>query len=436
MSAVPARPAPLTRLADALETLPGGERARARRAAALSRLIALGLPTPRDAAWKYTNLRLLERRELAPAAPRPLAADVLAALPELEAAALVFADGRHVAALDRGTLPAGARFTPLAALLDADLPGAPAARLAASDHVDERVRLLNAAFATDGGELAVAAGSTLERPLAVVHLAAAGGSYPRLLVTLAPGASACLVEYHVASGDAESLAAPVTDVELGAGARLEHYTVQLGHARAVQLADLSIRVSRDASYRHRHLAFGTQLARLDLRLRLEGAGATAALAGFLLADRAAQLDVRTLVEHVAPHAVSDQRYRGVATDRGRGSYDGKVVVHPGAAGSDSRQSSRNLLLSREAAIDTRPQLEINNDDVKCSHGATTGTLDEGMLFYLLARGLDATTARALLTYAFTADVLGLVGLPALRRYAEERVLGSLPAAALIREFVR
>ena len=145
--------------------------------------------------------------------------------------------------------------------------------------------------------------------------------------------------------------------------------------------------------------------------------------------------MRTLIEHVAPHTTSDQVYRGVGKDRGRGSYDGKVVVHKGAMKSDSRQSSRNLILSAGASLDSRPQLEINADDVKCSHGATTGALDEQMLFYLLARGLDRETARALLTFAFAEDVIARITLPALRRFAEERVLGSLPAAPLIREFI-
>ena len=132
---------------------------------------------------------------------------------------------------------------------------------------------------------------------------------------------------------------------------------------------------------------------------------------------------------------SDQLYRGVAGGRGRGSYDGKVIVRAGAAKTSSRQSSRNLLLGADAAIDTRPQLEINADDVKCAHGATTGTLDENMLFYLLTRGLDRDTARALLTYAFVGDVLRRLEPEAVRRAVERRALGRLPAAETIREFI-
>jgi len=194
-------------------------------------------------------------------------------------------------------------------------------------------------------------------------------------------------------------------------------------------------VGAGARYAHRLVALGGQLTRLDLRVALDGEGAGAELAGIFLADGAREQHLRTLVEHRSPHTASDQLYRGVAAGRGRGSYDGKVIVHPGAAKTESRQSSRNLLLGREAAIESRPQLEINADDVKCSHGATTGTLDEQMMFYLLARGLDRDTARALLTYAFVGDVLRRLAPAALRRAVEARVLGRLPAAELLREFV-
>jgi Fe-S cluster assembly protein SufD len=140
------------------------------------------------------------------------------------------------------------------------------------------------------------------------------------------------------------------------------------------------------------------------------------------------------MEHRAPNTTSSQTYRGVANDRGRGSYDGKVIVDAGANGTNSAQSSKNLLLSPDASIETRPQLEINAHAVKCSHGATTGSLDENMLFYLLSRGLDRDTARAVLTYAFLGDVLkGFT--PAIRAFVEARALGRLPAADRIREFV-
>ncbi|HXQ31885.1 MAG TPA: Fe-S cluster assembly protein SufD [Steroidobacteraceae bacterium] len=436
MNAVAQSLTPLARLAGAQTGLPGGHRWDERRRGALERLIALGLPTPRDEAWKYTNLRLLERRELAPAPPRPLPASALDALPPRHGPTLVFVDGRFHPALSSTALPAGVDFTPLATALATELPPALEARVGAGDSVDERIRLLNAALLGDGGLLTVAAGRAPEQPLHLVHVATGGGAYPRLVISIEAGAAARLVEYHLTLGDSDSVAVPVTDLSLGAGARLEHYSVGLGGARAIQLEDVTVRLEREADYHHLHIGLGAQLARLDLRVRLEGHGASTHLAGLFIADRARQLDIRTRVDHLAAHTSSDQVYRGVANDRGRGSYDGMVIVHPGAIKADSRQSSRNLLLGPQASIDSRPQLEIKADDVKCSHGATTGALDEQMLFYLLSRGLDRDTARALLTFAFAGDVIAKLKVPELRPFVEDRVLGSLPTAQLIREFIR
>ena len=435
--------APLARLRTAAATLPalpGGAAWHSWRAAALERVVALGLPTPRDDAWKYTNLRLLERRELLPAPPRPIAADALdaAGLPLAAApaaAVLVFVDGRHAPSLSSPALPAGVTFTPLTALIAREPPAA-SATLGAVPGDGERIRLLNASFLADGASLRVAAGSVVTAPLTIVHVATGGAAYPRLVVELGAGAQATLVEYSIPAGDAaDSFAAPVSDLALADGATLDHYRLQLSGPRAVVLEDTRVEVAREARYLQHYFAFGGQLARLDLTARLAGAGASVRLEGLVMADGVRQLDVRTLVEHLVPHTLSAQVYRGVADGRGRASYDGKVIVHRGAMKSDSSQSSRNLLLSREAAIDTRPQLEINADDVKCSHGATTGALDANMLFYLLSRGLAPETARALLTFAFAEDVIAPVRVAGLKRFLEERVLGRLPAAGLIREFV-
>jgi Fe-S cluster assembly protein SufD len=434
MSAAADAVAPLARLDAAVASLGGGALAAARRGEALVRLQSLGLPTPRDEAWKYTNLRVLGHRPLEPAPLRPLAADGFDELPPRDGATWVFADGRLHGGLS-GPTPSGVRVTPLAPLLSAAREPALERRLGADQSTDQRVRLLNSALLEDGLWIEVGANAPAELALHVIHVSTGGGAYPRLLVDLAAGARLRLIEYHLSAGAADSVAVPVADLELGQGAALEHYSLGLGSARAIRLEDVSVSVGADARYRHRHVALGGQLARLDLRVALAAPGASADLAGLFLAREQRQLDVRTLIEHRAPRTKSEQVYRGVAADRGRGSYDGKVVVHAGAAKADSRQSSRNLLLSAQARIDTRPQLEINADDVKCSHGATTGTLDEQMLFYLLSRGLAAETARALLTFAFAEDVISRLEAPTLRRFTEEQVLGRLPAAELIREFV-
>jgi Fe-S cluster assembly protein SufD len=436
MSANPQATSPLARLAASQAGLPGGPPWAAWRAAALERLVAAGLPTPRDDAWKDTNLRLLGRRDLSPAPPRPLATDALAELPAIAGPRLVFVDGRFQPALSAATLPGGCTCTLFAARFAGESPAALGAALAGDATLaDERVRTLNASLAADGPALEVAAGARPGEPIHLVHVATGGGSYPRTRVVLGAGAALELYEYHLPAGDGDAFIASAGDYALAADATLIHTALQVAGGRTILLDDAAVSVGAGARYAHRLVALGGQLARLDLRVALEGPGARAELAGLLFADGAREQHLRTLVEHRAPRTTSDQLYRGVASGRGRGSYDGKVVVHPGAYKTESRQSSRNLLLGREAAIDSRPQLEINADDVKCSHGATTGTLDEQMMFYLLARGLDRDTARALLTYAFVGDVLRRLAPEALRRATEARVLGRLPAAELLREFV-
>lgn len=431
MSARPEPTPPLARLLPLLPRLPGSAAWQQWRGATLSQLVADGLPTPRDDAWKYTNLRLLERRDLSPATPRPLPADALQALPEAQGPRLVYVDGRFHAALSDAALSDGVTRASYAGLLDGPPPPAVAGPLAA----DQRIRQLNACMAVDGALLAVAAGATPARPLELVHLHTGGGAYPRTRLELGEHASLSLIEYQLGLGTGDAFVAAATDVVLAAGARLTHTTVQLAGERTVLVDDGHVSVGRDAHYRHRLVALGGQLARFDLRVDLDGTGAQADLCGLLFADGVREQHIRTLVDHRQPHGTSDQLYRGVAGGRGRGSYDGKVIVRAGAAKTSSRQSSRNLLLGADAAIDTRPQLEINADDVKCAHGATTGTLDENMLFYLLTRGLDRDTARALLTYAFVGDVLRRLEPEAVRRAVERRALGRLPAAETIREFI-
>ena len=437
MNAV-AMPSPaLARLCDGLAGVPGGAAWTSWRTAQLERLARLGLPTVRDEAWKYANLRLLERRVAAPTPVQPLSVDAIAPLlPDVPGARFVFVDGRYAPALSAGALPDGARWVALAELL-AERPPATLRDVLpeAGDDVDERVRLLNAALLTDGAHLVVERGVAVAEPVNVVFARTTGAAYARLVVDLAADASLTLVEHHVTLGDAETFAAPAIDVRLADRAALDHYRVQLQGPKAVTADDVRVSVGRDARYAHHTHAFGGQYARTDLRVRLDAPGAETSLYGLFFADGSRHVDLRVLVDHAAPHTTSRQVYRGVGAGRGRGAYDGKVLIRHGAQKAASEQSSRNLLLSPQAEIDSRPQLEIYTDDVKAGHGATTGALDENMLFYLLSRGLDRATARGVLTFAFAEDVVAQVRIPALRRLLEKRVLQGLPDADLIREFV-
>jgi Fe-S cluster assembly protein SufD len=351
-----------------------------------------------------------------------------------DACRLVLIDGRLEPTLSSSRLPPGLELVTLASELARVDPATAGGDFGAdATSTEDRLRFLNTCLLADGLILKVAANRAIETPIELVLADSGGASYPRVHLALAANAALTVLERHVSLADAPSTSVSCLDATIGPGARLTHTLLSTPTTKTVRLTEQRILIDRDGHYAHRAIALSGQLTRLDLRVRLQGTGAEASLAGLFFAEQTQEHHVRTLVEHGAPHTRSDQVYRGVAGDRGLGSYDGKVVVHPHAQKTDSRQSSRNLLLSRDAEIDARPQLEINADDVKCSHGATTGTLDDRMQFYLLSRGLDPKVARALLTYAFMGDVLKTLHPRALRGAVEAEILKRLPDAALLSE---
>jgi Fe-S cluster assembly protein SufD len=415
--------------------LPGGAAWQRLRAEALARVTRLGLPGPRDDAYKYANLRLLERRTLAPPPPGAAPGDALERSFIARAglgARLVFLDGRFQSALSAHSLPAGLSFEPLTESIAARTPEALGVELP-GDGVESRLRLLATAFVADGGRLALAPGARPEQPLALLFLTTGAGSYPRLSLSLGAGSALTLVEEHASVTEAESVALPILALELAEHAELEHYRVQAAAPRAIVLEEMCATLAREARYAQVAFALGGQLDRLSLEVRLAGPAAETRLSGLTMVEAGRQAHVRTRVVHGARETRSTQLYRAMAGGRSRASYDGLVRVDPGATKAQSRQSIRNLLLTPEAEIDTRPQLEIHTDDVACSHGATTGALDENMLFYLLSRGLEPAVARGLLLVAFAADVLRELAHPALRAELAREVRGALTEVAAITE---
>ncbi|HEY6822900.1 MAG TPA: Fe-S cluster assembly protein SufD [Steroidobacteraceae bacterium] len=412
----------------AARTLPGSAAAAARRRGAISALAARGLPSSRDENWKYANLRSLERVRFLPAPPAqslPSSGELPQPLPGI--ARYLFIDGRFAPAAS-ATPFAGAAVRLLAPRGEDAMAGAEAAA------TEERFALLNEAFASDGLTVDVPASSTTALQLEVLFLASAaaqvGASYPRLEVRLAPGTQLTLIERHLSAAAEASFVASAVQVEIGRGARLEHYRLQELNGRSILFDTLSARLDEEGMYRLHAINTGAQSARSTLSLALTGERAELALAVVSLGDAHQAQDGYAVVEHAAPAARTVQTFRGIAAGRARVAFNGKIIVAPGAHGTDSRQSLRGLLAGPEAEIDVRPQLEIYNDDVRCSHGATAGKLDDAMLFYLLSRGLDRDAAQRLLKWAFLEDVIAKIELPPLRRQVEERLAGQLRDEAL------
>lgn len=401
---------------DALQAaLPEGVLPGQRRELALRRLRELGLPGLRDDDWRYTNLRGLQSAVLRPVTGAPGEAAGLPGLSGLPPAAadtlrLVFVDG-VLARPQSGDPTAFAALAPLAQGSAGERGG------------EERFALLNDAFAVDAARYAVRGRASLE--LVWIASGAAAASYPRLELHVAAGAEMQLVERHLGPGRGDCLIAPVVNITLGAGARCVHTRLQDLSSEALLIETLRTRLDRDAAYDFQQLQLGGGTVRSTVGCELAGRAARASFGVASIADGRRSHDTVLRVRHAAPDTVSHQELRALASDQAGIAFQSAVTVAREAPGSDSRQSLRGLIGGPSAEVNLRPQLEIDVDKVTASHGATTGTLDEAMLFYLLSRGLDPETARLLLEWAFVGTVLSRAPTAALRREAEERTVARL-----------
>jgi Fe-S cluster assembly protein SufD len=282
---------------------------------------------------------------------------------------------------------------------------------------------LNAAFIDDGAIIEVPTDTVVEQPIHLLFISDGEGvSHPRNLIVAGRHSRATVIESYVSlRGDAYFTNA-VTEIVVGEGAHIDHYKLQRESESAFHVGTVQAREERDAQLHSFSFAVGGSLARTNIYTSLDGEAATCTLNGLYLSDGSQHIDNQTSIEHIAPNCPSHEVYKGVLDGRSHGVFNGKVYVHPEAQKTDGKQSNNNLLLSPQARIDTKPQLEIFADDVKCTHGATVGRLDELSMFYLNSRGIGAESARTLLTYAFAADVLETIELEPLRKELEKMVL--------------
>ena len=440
-----------TRIAEehaaAAATLPAEVVSRELRGRAIDTLAAEGLPTSRDENWKYANLRALEKVRFAPAA-------VVAATPagtapssltrtDLPAeiaghARYVFVDGVFAPTLSSPLKRAGITIASLRS--DGSAHGELTSRPGDTWHLkDSRFALLNDAFATDGALIRVAAGTDCPACIELVFVATAesqtASSYPRIELHVDAGARIGVIERHVSVGSGANFVNASVTVDIARGATVNHYRLQESGAKALWFDTLSAVLAQDATYKLHSVNVGGLSARSTINVQLAGERADAALYCASLGDRQQVQDAFVRVEHLAPHAKSQQTFRGIAAGRARVAFNGMVVVRAGAHGTDSQQSLRGLLAGPEAEIDVRPQLQIDTDDVRCAHGATAGKLDDNMLFYLLSRGIDAATAQRLLKWAFLEDVVARIEVPELRRQIERVLAGQMQDAAALQELL-
>jgi Fe-S cluster assembly protein SufD len=399
------------------------------RESAMQRFVQLGLPTMRDETWRYTNLRALAAHAYVDAAGDAPAAALQS--DSLRSPALRIVNGVPCAADRARLLENGLEIMPLSELLRGDPVLLRGFLEPLSDADQQRWALLNTALFVDGLYIRITA--SLAAPLRLVHVTAGpGAAHPRVIIEAAPGSAATIVEEHVSHGDADSLCNSVTQIAAGAGAEIEHYRIFRGGPRAAHIDTLDIRQAGGSRCKQFTICLGGALLRTNLEARLEAAGASLDSYALLVGHGSRHADCVNIATHSAPDTRSRQTARIIASGDSRVIFNSKVIVCTGAVRSESMQSCRGLLMSPAAEIDTRPQLEIHTDEVKCAHGATTGRLDPDMLFYMLSRGLDRRTAQSLLVYAFLADVMTDMSPAAGRDSIDSALLAQLPESDLLR----
>jgi Fe-S cluster assembly protein SufD len=395
------------------------------RSEAIERFAELGLPTTRDEDWKYTSVAGIARRafDVVDDASLDGVGERVAAHSLPGTHRLVFVDGHYVSALSQvGALPEGAHVGSLA-----QASVAYADRLAeifGGGNAADGFGALNEALWSDGAWIDLAPGVVVEEPVHLLFVTTRSdlASFQHNLVQAGDGAGVTVIEHHVGPEEASYLTDALTRIVVGKAARVNHAKLQQESRKGFHIAHIAAEQARDSRFGSHAFAFGAQLARSEIAARL-GEGSDTELVGLYVGDGRRHVDHHTFIDHAAPRGTSRELYKGVLDGSSRAVFNGRVIVRPDAQGTDAQQTNRNLLLSDDAEVDTKPQLEIWADDVKCAHGATVGQLDEDQLYYLRSRGVGEADARGLLIRAFALETLGSVAFDPLRARLEALLPG-------------
>jgi len=406
----------------------GPEWLQALRGRGITRFESVGFPTMKDEDWHFTSVAPIAQATFRTMgdSPKIQPQDVERFTTGFsEWHTVVFVNGRYSAELSRS--PGRENGIRVESLSSAIRGGTPLIERHLGKLAGPAVNAfaaLNAAFISDGAFIEISANASASKPIHLVFISAGreGVSHPRNLIVAGENSRCSVIESYMSLDDRKYFTNAVTEVYIGEGARLDHYKLQREATSAFHVGTIQITQRASSQLNSFSFATGGQLSRTNIYTTLDGDGAACHLNGLYLADGTQHIDHQTRIEHVKPNCLSREVYKGVLDGRSHGVFNGKVYVHPEAQKTDGKQSNNNLLLSANARVDTKPQLEIFADDVKCTHGATVGRLDEMAMFYLNSRGIGPDAARTLLTYAFAADVLETIELEPLRNALEAMVL--------------
>ncbi len=398
------------------------------RRAGLDRFTVLGFPTARDEDWRFTNLTPLIQTAFRPAWDRRSvpAAEALArfAIPGLTGCRLVFVDGRYAPSLSSlAAIPPGVQIGSLADAPAGDVREA--IRFHLGQYVDahgDPFSALNSAFLEDGALVLVPRGVVVSEPIHLLYVSTAGPeptiTHPRTLVVSGENCQATILEDFVSLGEGVHFSNAVSEVVAGDHSVLAHYFIQRENPRAFHISTLRVQQEGSSSVTTHSVLLGGALTRRNVHPVLAGEGAECLINGLFMPTGRQHMDNYMKVEHTKPHCSSRQFYKGILDGQARGVFHGRIIVHKDAQKTDAKQTNMNLLLSEDAQIDTKPQLEIYADDVKCTHGATIGQIDDDAIFYLRSRGIGEAAARALLLFAFAGESLQRMTVEPIRRHLE------------------
>jgi Fe-S cluster assembly protein SufD len=415
------------------------------RKTAIKRFAELGFPTSRNEDWRFTNVAPIAKIPFRLAAPGDAAKVTAQDVDRVgfqvgSCSRLVFVNGQYAPHLSAvRSLPSGVVVGSLAVALE-EHPKFVNPYLAR--HIrfqDQAFTALNTAFLRDGAFVFVPKSKVVEEPIYLLFLATANGegnvAHPHNLIVLGENSQARVVEAYAAREEEVYFTNAVTEAILGGNAVLDHYKLQRESPEAFHVGTLAVHQDRSSNFTTEYVGLGGSLVRNEVRVTLDAEGCEATLNGLYLASGRQHMDNHTVIDHAKPHCASHELYKGILDGKAHGVFNGKIFVHQDAQKTDAKQTNQTLLLSEDATINTKPQLEIYADDVKCTHGATVGQLDAEGLFYLRSRGIGEREARSLLTYAFANDVIRRIQIEPLRAQLEDLLLATqqLPQADLAKE---
>src|SRR5215203_3131432 len=400
------------------------------RASAIERFEQLGLPSVKEEDWKYTNLGTLAKESLEPAQNSPSITDVSRfAYPETAGAHLVVVNGFLRDELsDTADLGGIVATDLLSAVADARYSKMIRKYLARNaGYHNNGATALNTAFLQSGVFVCIPKNVKVNKPLQLTFVADGENSsnFPRVLVVAEENSSATLIENFVSNGESRYFTNAVVEVVVKDGAQLEHYRLQRESSNAFHLSTTSTELGRASRYDTTSINLGAQLSRHDISVVMDHEGAETSVDGLYMVGVDQQTDTHSVIDHKQPHCNSHQLYKGILDGNGRAVFNGKIFVREGAQKTDAMQTNKNLLLSDKARVDTKPQLEIYADDVKCAHGAAVGQIDPEELFYLETRGIGPELGRSLLTYGFAEEVIAKIKIDSIRNELDQIVLKQL-----------